>query len=750
MLSCMPRRAFIILLWAMLIVSIIPVLAELNLTNSTQNSPISQLAIDNESVQVSMLKLPLSFIENLGQSSNDVKFMIKTSGKTIFFTPSDIVFALSGGNNSSVVHMEFEGSKSCQIIGEGQLPGTANFFIGNDSSKWVTEIPTYSAVRYKDFYPGVDLVFKGTEGSLKHELLLKPGADPAKIVMAYSGQDNLSLDKNGSILIKTIAGNLTDSAPFCYQDIDGSRVIVEGKYRRIDTNKIGFEIKEYNQSLPLVIDPLLRYSTYLGGKGYDEGNGIAVDCSGNAYVTGRTKSTDFPTKNAYQAANAGFEDAFVIKLSPAGNKLVYSTYLGGSGPDSGNGIAIDSRGNAYVTGRTDSTDFPTKNAYQAANAGFADAFVIKLSPAGNKLVYSTYLGGSRNDFANGIAIGPGSSGNAYVTGRTKSTDFPTQNPYQVANAGNNDTFVTKLSPAGNRLIYSTYMGGSKNESGSGVAVDRIGNAYVTGFTDSDNFPTKNPYQATKAKCSDAFITKLNPAGNKLVYSTYLGGNSCDIGYGIAVDSSGDVYIAGITPSTDFPTKNPYQAVNAGGGDVFAAKLNPAGNKLVYSTYLGGSGEDWGKGISVDSRGNAYVTGWTYSTNFPTKNAYQAANAGVHDAFIAVFTKAPPNTPSMPSGPVSGKIRTLYRYTTSAIDPEGGQIKYTFNWGDGTTSTTRLVDSGTEAFAYHRWTKEGTFQVKAMATDSKGATSEYSSALGVRIGYVRLCVRLLKEASHSII
>jgi len=799
MLRCTPRRASIILLGAMLIVSIMPVLAELNLTNSSQNISLSPSAINNESVQASMLKLPLSFIENRGQSSSDVKFMIKTSSQIVFFAPSEVVFALSGGNNSSIVHMGFEGSKPCQIIGEDQLPGTANFFIGNDSSKWVTEIPTYSAIRYEDLYPGIDLAFKGTEGNLKHELLLKPGADPAKIVMVYSGHDDLSIDKNGSILIKTAAGNLTDSAPFCYQDVNGSRAIVEGKYRKVDDKKIGFEISNYNHGLPLVIDPLLRYSTYLGDRNFDQGAGIAVDSSGNVYVAGVTNSTSFPTENAFQPTNGGMFDTFVAKLNPAGNELVYSTYLGGSDDDWGNGIALDSRGSAYVTGWTTSTNFPAKNPYQAANAGGSDAFVARLNPAGNELAYSTYLGGSVDDFGNGITVDRGGnayvtgqassknfpiknayqpanaggsdafvaklsptgnkliystylggsdrddgraiaidySDNAYVTGQTNSTNFPTRNAYQPKNGGKFDVFVTKLSSTGNKLAYSTYLGGSNSDVGYGIDVDRRGDSYVTGFTTSENFPTKNPYQPTIAKCSDAFVTELSHAGSELIYSTYLGGDSCDVGYGIDVDYRGNAYVAGIAPSTDFPTKNPYQVANAGGCDVFVAKLNPAVNKLVYSTYLGGSGEDWGKGIALDSRGNAYVAGWTDSTNFPTKSAFQAVNAGEYDAFIAVFAKAPPNTPSKPSGPILGKRGISCRYSTSAVDPDEDQIRYTFNWGDGTTSTTGLVNSGTEAIAYHKWTKAGTFQVKAKATDSEGAASGYSSSLEVKISGGRM-------------
>ncbi len=768
-----------------------------NVLNSIEsnNTQINTSAIDNESVRAEMLNLPLSFIENRGQTSNDVKFMVKTSSETIYFAPSNVLFALSSKNNASIVRMSFEGANPGQLAGEGLLPGTANFFIGNNSSKWITDIPTYGSVKYESLYPGVDLVFKGTEGNLKHVLLLKPGVDPTKIVLAYSGQDSLNLDKNGSILIKTAAGDLTDSAPFCYQDVNGSRMIVEGKYRRIDDKKIGFEINNYNKSLPLVIDPLLRYSTYLGGAEDDKGNGIAVDGYGNAYVTGSTFSSDFPIKNAYQSNNGGNFDAFITKLSHGGASLIYSTYLGGGKDDYGMGIAVDRSNSAYVTGTTNSTDFPTEKPFQAANAGGNDTIVVKLSPTGNKLVYSTYLGGAKDDEGWGIAVSNGN--NAYVTGRTNSTDFPTKNAYQAANAGENDTFVTKLGPGGMSLIYSTYLGGSDDDGGTGIALDRSDNAYVTGetgstnfptrnayqkknaggldafvaklnsagktlfystylggselddgmgiavdrsynvyvtgWTYSDNFPTENPLQAANAGHDDAFVTKLNPTGRKLVYSTYLGGSEYDEGQRIAVDHSDNTYVAGATSSTDFRTKNAYQKTYGGGcDDAFVAKLSPAGNNLVYSTYLGGNGFDWGSDVAVDGSDDVYVTGCTFSTNFPTGNAYQDRNAGGNDAFITDFTKAPPDTPSKPSGPVSDKTGFFYRYSTSATDPDGYPIKYTFDWGDGTKTTTRLFNSGTEATVAHRWTKVGTFRVAAMATDSKGATSGYSSALEVDI------------------
>jgi lysophospholipase L1-like esterase len=589
--------------------------------------------INNESIQATMLKLPLSFIENKGQSSEDVKFMVKTAGQTVFFTPSEVVFTLSSGNNSSVVRMAFEDSSPGEITGEQPLPGRANFFIGNDSSRWSTEVPTYGAIRYKNFYPGVDLIFKGTEAQLKHELVLSQGADPASIVLSYSGQDNLSLAEDGSVLIRTAIGNITDSAPFCYQEIDGTRVTIEGRYQMIDDHRIGFDIDSYNKSYPLVIDPILKYSTYLGGSSSDGGQSIAVDSSGNVYVTGYTSSTDFPIQNP--GTYAGGQDAFVTKLSPGGNTLVYSTYLSGSNYEYGSGIAVDGSGNAYVTGYTFSTDFPIQNPYQDARAGGPYVFVTKLSPGGNTLVYSTYLGGSSANYGFGIAVD--GSGNAYVIGDTTSTNFPIQNPYQSTLAGNYDIFVTKLSPAGNTLVYSTYLGGSVEDHGDSIAVDGSGNAYLTGYTRSTDFPIQNPYQSTKAGYTNAFVTKLNPGGDTLAYSTYLGGSDYDIAECIAVDHSGNAYITGGTESTDFPIKNPYQSTKAGGyydiSDAFVTKLNPEGDTLVYSTYLGGSGGDHASGIAVDGNGSAYVTGHTDSANFPTKNPYQGTNTGGSDVFI---------------------------------------------------------------------------------------------------------------------
>ena len=461
----------------------------------------------------------------------------------------------------------------------------------------------------------------------------------------------------------------------------------------------------------------LLYSTYLGGSGFDGGNAIAVDGAGSAYVTGYAGSTNFPTQSPYQATFQGSQDAFVTKLAPAGNALAYSTYLGGSGYDQGHGIAVDGAGSAYVTGDTSSTDFPTQSPYQAKFQGNYDVFVTKLAPAGNALAYSTYLGGSGIDWGNGIAVD--GAGSAYVTGYTSSTNYPTQSPYQATyQGGTADAFVTKLTPAGNALAYSTYLGGSGYDIGNGIAVDGAGSAYVTGSTTSTNFPTQSPCQGTYGGNSDAFVTKLAPAGNALAYSTYVGGSVADAGYAIAVDAAGSAYVTGSTTSTNFPTQSPYQGTFQGGiSDVFVTKLASAGNALLYSTYLGGSGGDGGRGIAVDGAGSAYLTGFTTSTDFPTQSPHQGAyQGGTYDAFvtkivsqfatsqIATITTVAGNgspNPSIPNGSsaISAGIPNPFD-----LDVDGQNNLYFINGGYlidrvDTTTVYRVSPAGTVSPAF---------------------------------------------------
>jgi len=396
---------------------------------------------------------------------------------------------------------------------------------------------------------------------------------------------------------------------------------IEGGFALKGQDEVGFEVAAYDTSQPLIIDPVLSYATYVGGSADDAGYGIVVDSSGNAYVTGSTGSANFPTATPLQGSSGAPVDAFVAKLKADGSGLVYSTYLGGSGFDRSTSIAIDASGNAYVAGYTSSSNFPTtKGALQTTyGRGWADAFVAKLNPQGSSLVYATFLGGSDADYARGIALD--ASGSAYVTGDTQSADFPTASPFQSAMGGTSDAFVAKLKPDGSGLVYSTYLGGGDADTGQAIALDSSGNAYATGYTFSTNFPTMNPLQAAIGAGSDAFVAQFNAAGSALVYSTYFGGSGMERAFGIAVDASGNAYVTGDTTSTDLPTTPGSLATTYhGNGDAFVAKWNAAGAALVYSSYLGGADADQGSGVVVDSSGNVYLTGSTRSSDFPTVSA----------------------------------------------------------------------------------------------------------------------------------
>jgi hypothetical protein len=634
-----------------------------------QSSQPSSASQTNAKAQVKALdeygKLPLSFEANRGQTDSRVKFLSRGHSYSLFLTRNEAVIALkkaappemkglpgpglvekqkSGAAQETVLRMELAGANPApRVTGAEELPGKTNYFIGNNPAQWRTNVPTYAKVKYASVYPGVDLVYYGNQGQLEYDFVVAPGADPKQVRLKFRGVGKLRVDEKGDLLLGSRGEEVRFEKPVVYQEVGGRKTPVEGSYVLASTNQIGFRLGEYDHGKPLVIDPLLVYSSYLGGSGGDQGNSIAVDASGNAYVTGLTDSTNFPTANALQSTNSsGTYDAFVTKINPAGSALIYSTYLGGNGLDDGTGIAVDASGNVYVTGRTSSTNFPTAKALQSTLAGEGNAFVTKINPTGSALVYSTYLGGSDYDSGNGIALD--ASGNAYVTGAASSTNFPTTaDAFQTAIAGSENAFISKINATGSALVYSTYLGGNEDDSGNAIAVDASGNAYVTGTTDSANFPTTaGAFQKAIGGIYDnAFVTKLNPSGSALVYSSYLGGSGDDGGQGIAVDASGNAYVTGLTDSTNFPTTaGAFQTATGGDGDAFISKINATGTALVYSTYLGGSADDGGEAIAVDASGNAYVTGLTSSTNFPTVNALQPTyGPGQSDVFVTKLNAA---------------------------------------------------------------------------------------------------------------
>jgi len=552
--------------------------------------------------------LPTTFIANAGQLDASVRYEVRSSVGHLFFTSQGVTLAIIPSANTpqqtdkspytktvtSVAHnvqpnvsvrVSFDGANANSLLsGADQLPGIANFFIGSDPTQWHTNVPTYAGVAYRDLYPGIDLSYTGHVGVLKGTYTVAPGADPALIRWRYTGVNDAHIDATTSnLLIDAPAGvTLTEQVPEAWQiGMDGVQHPVNAHYALTRDGAAQFIIGEYDHAQPLVIDPGLVYSTYLGGGDYDAGHGIAVDSNGSAYVTGYTASSNFPTTaGAYQTTYGGNGDVFVSKLNAAGSGFVYSTYLGGSGIDNGYGIAVDSNGSAYVTGYTASSNFPTTaGAYQTTYGDGGDVFVSKLNAAGSGLVYSTYLGVVGFDPSGAIAVD--NSGNAYVTGSTQSTDFPTTaGAYQTTYDGSEDVFVSKLNAAGSGLIYSTYLGA--NDRGNGIALDSSGSAYVTGNA-YGLFPiTAGAFQTTFSGSTDTFVSKLNAAGSGLVYSTYLGGSTNYYSYGIALDNSGSAYVTGYTQSTDFPTTaGAYQTTFGGGsGKAFVSKLNATGSGLV--------------------------------------------------------------------------------------------------------------------------------------------------------------------------
>jgi len=651
---------------AILFVSTIILASNVNAQFAFNEASPKQIAM------TSLSSMPLAFTENHGQWGEKTLFKAEAGGAIFYFCKDEAVYLFMRNTDeledipmetrhpvsddlndelnrlrykkeAMLIRAQFVGANpDPEIIDEGRLSHNCNYFYGNDTDKWRTDVPNYSSITYKDIWPGIDLKYYGNGKGMKYDFIVNPGADISQIRISYEGVDDLSISNAGDLQAQTRFGLVYENIPEIYQEINGNKISVSGKYRLIEPGPygqavFGFDVETYNPSLALVIDPELLYSTYLGGSSDEDGYGITVDDQRNIYVTGHTMSTNFPLINPYDSSYNGGDDVFVTKLSPAGDSLIYSTYIGGNLHDYGYTVEVDLYGDAHIAGYTSSSNFPTVNPYDGNLNGYNDIFVTKISPAGNVLLYSTYIGGSDADIAYDLAIG--SAFNAYITGWTTSPDFPLFNAYDNSYDTLNyaDAFAVKLSMTGNYLLYSTYLGGNREDMGYGIAIDSLGNAYIAGNTAAPDFPTANSYDDSLESWVDGFIAKLSATGNSLLYGTYLGGNGNDYCYDIAVDGIGNISVTGRTRSSDFPLYDPYDEYYGGDDDAYVTKLAAAGNSLLFSTYLGGWTYDIGNKIAVDDIGNIYVAGYTLSSNFPAVNAYDNSYNGAYDAFATKFS-----------------------------------------------------------------------------------------------------------------
>jgi len=715
---------------------------------AAEDSPdASDPATARPKLSARLFGLPMQFEKNAGQTDSQVDFLARGPGYALFLTPTQAVFCLasrsiSPANARGSRHhaRQVERSRGRQIAlrmnlqeanphptaeGIDPSPGVISYILGNKVENWHVGVEAFAKVRYQEVYRGIDLVYYGNQRQLEYDFVVSPQANPGLISLSFGGAEKLEVDGAGDLIIQLPGGVVRWHKPLAYQNAPDGRKEVAARFVLKEPNQIGFEVAAYDPARPLVIDPALSYVTYLGGSDDDYSCGIAVDSSGNVFVSGSTYSLNFPITNAFRTTSGGSNEVFVTKINATGTALIYSTYLGGSGNDLAQGLAIDTNGNAYITGVTDSPNFPTKNAFNSANSGFNDAFIAKLGSAGTNLLYASFLGGNGDDSGNAIAVD--NSGNAYVAGDTFSIGtgtgkFPVVNAKQANNRGGRDAFVAKFNTTligTPSLVYSTFLGGSTDETAFGIAIDSSGNAYVVGNVDASfitvypdppasNFPVTNAFQPSfnlgsvdpDAGTTDGFLTKVGPIGNNWVFSTFLGGGDEDSALGVALDSAGRICVIGETSSLDFPSLNGAQPAIGGADfgfpapDAFVTVFQPSGTNLYYSTFLGGSGYESGFGqyrfgIAVDRFGDIYVAGETESVDdFPlTAGADQTNALGGSDAFVAKINPAV-------AGPAGLVYSTFLggddddRATGVAVDANGNFYVTGF-----TSSVTNLATAG---------------------------------------------------------
>ncbi|MGC8745434.1 MAG: SBBP repeat-containing protein [Candidatus Saccharicenans sp.] len=705
------RSFFIFILFLGTLISVGGFLPLLPLQGNFSGPGLNQFELGKiqsiEFLQKNVITWPLYFIPNLGQLNGPVDFYLQGRDKNIYFNREGLIIALNHIRKTESIEsnntlwatrltmaeapaVKLIKSKEKANINRAGWKNIYNYQSADDWNRWVVKlslvganpevtpiglekaqakisyfrgspdhwlvgIPTYSKISYPRLWPGINLNLAGDQNSLKSEFFIEPGADLSCLRLKYEGISGIYLNAEGQLEIQTPAGNFVDDRPFAYQIKNGQKIYIPVSYKILEQKRepsgwlsvtYTFKFGAYDPERPLYLDPaILIYSGYLGGSSNDRGLAVAIDSAGNAYLTGWTASYDFPVSVGPDPTFNGpalGTDAFVAKINPSGTGLIYCGYLGGSFDDSGNSISVDSSGNAYVCGFTKSPDFPVVvGPFTNANGNitqYGNGFITKINADGTALIYSGYLGGSLADQANGVAVD--SSGRAYVCGTTESSDFPTKTGPFLRSGGLKDAFVLRIAASGSQVDWSGFIGGTRDDIGSSIAVDSAGNAYVTGYTAStpaNQFPVKNGPKLTQSGGLDAFVAKVDTSGASLLYCGYIGGSSDDYGSSIAVDSSGNAYITGATLSaTNFPaTVGPDVSYN-GGSDAFVAKINPTSTALLFCGYVGGSADDFGTSIAVDAAGLVYLVGATESANFPVTGGPFLTYHGNRDAFVCVL------------------------------------------------------------------------------------------------------------------
>jgi hypothetical protein len=761
---------------------------------SVMATTVSFAQIQNRRAAINYGKLPMTFEANRGQTDPRVKFLSRGPGYTAFLTTGGLSLSLraknfmvkpASGNLSGVrpheaAMLQFAlvgAARNPEVEGENPQSGRVNYFFGNDPAKWRTNVPTYSRVRYKQVYPGIDLLYYGNQQQLEYDFELLPGADPRRIQFEIQGASQIKLDQEGTLIVRIGSKELHFQSPAVYQESDGQRMAVSGKYVVKDSSHIAFQVAGYDSSLTLVIDPVLVYSSYLGGSGNDQPTGIAVDSVGSVYVAGYTDSPDFPLATLGSLPR-NTNHVFVTKLDPAGAHLIYADYIGGGSQDYGVALVLDSANNVYVTGSTESSNFPTVNPFQSQLPGPYSGFLTKVSADGASLLYSTYLGGNAFDQPTSLAID--GLRQVHVAGFTMSQNFPVANAYQATAAANEGGlygdygFLTKFSADGSSLIYSTYLSGNSNVAQdcgtpcwptpynaiSALTVDANGNAYVAGTTNTYNFPTTSgayltnnstdqdtsigfvskfnsagglgystyfygssgnpvgvsaiavdgsgsayvagavvsdggfPVSSTNIcdpavdgfACSYTFVSKFDPAGSTLLYSTFLGPNNYAFPQSLVLDASNDAYVLASTSSSLFQTSNAIEAYTDQ-SDLLVVEIDPSATTQPFSTYLGGSGNESPAGMALDSNGNIYVAGATSSADIPaTPGAFQSVLGGNTDAFVVKIGTA--SAPSVALSTTSLQFGSLPVGSTS--QPQTILLR---DLGSSSLSITSIVASG---------------------------------------------------------